>query len=200
MDVDGELAFVTLAGRACPPIHESLTTVAAAFHAVDRPAVDARLDDLARPLFEAGTDPAAGMLRLAALLGGPEGFAVEAFTPEALWLDEVLLRHRGHPLLLAAVGAEAARRAGWDAGVYSARGIAYAGIEADGRVWLVDPAGATPDAPREAELRRHCGHELCHGILTALAERFRQDGEHAGLRRARALRLLLAEATRAARP
>jgi hypothetical protein len=197
MDVDAELAFMTLGTRRCPPVDEALVTVAAAFHPVDGAAVDAGLDDVARELFGAGSDPAAATGRLAAALGG---FAPEPCTPEALWVDDVLIRRRGHPLLLAAVGAEAARRAGWNAGVHSARGTAYAGIESGGRLWLVDPAGDAPQAPGPGEVRRHCGHELCHGLLTALAERFRQDGEHAGLRRARTLRALMAEATRAARP
>jgi hypothetical protein len=101
----------------------------------------------------------------------------------------VLARGAGHPLVLAAIGAEVALRAGAAALVCSSRHVWYAGLPGAEHIWLVEPACAAPGAP--TCLHGHCGHELAHAALTAIAERCARAGDAAGAVHARALRALV---------
>jgi hypothetical protein len=180
-------AFAALAGQKCPSVGDVLLVLTGAFQRVDPDAMDAQLDDLARPLFavEAWDRPA----RLALLL---DEFAHDELSVAGLWLDEVVRTRRGHPMLIAAVGAELGRRAGLETGVFSTPTEWYAGILEEDRLWLIDVAARAAGVPAPETVRRHCGHELAFAALTGLAERFTGPGADVLRRRAARLRDRLA--------
>jgi hypothetical protein len=181
-----EGTFAELARQRCPAVGDVLLVMTGAFQDVDLDAMDARLDELARPLFDVPETARAG--RLAEQLSG---FALEERSVAGLWLDEVVRMKRGHPLLVAAVGAEIGRRAGLDAGVFSTPSHWYAGVVEGERLWLIDLGEPTADSASPRTLRRHCGHELAFAALSGLAARFTgQDAERLR-RRAAHLRDLL---------
>lgn len=182
-----EQAMETLSRRECPQLAEALIAVAEAWRPMSRTDIDGRLDALARPLFaieptaQARADALAELVALA--------FEPDAKALEGLWLDEVLTNRRGHPAMIAAVAAELGQRAGWDFAICSTPTAWYTGLLDDGRLWLIDPTGATHAVGAPALVRRHCAHELAYVVLTGLAERLPSARDAA---RARGLRDRLA--------
>ena len=194
----GSQAFEQLVAAHCPPPGELLLALAAELRRAPvaaeprpAPAADAgfELDELGRSLFEvaAAGDPQATALALARLLTERERFLRDESSLEGLWLDRVLERRRGHPLVLAVVGVEAARRAGAAAELCSTPAGWFAGIGGPGRLYLVDPAADPGPAPSGA-VRRHCGHEVGFAALTGILARLLMEGDEAGARRAARLR------------
>ena len=167
---DDEQAFAALSRRACPPVGKALFAVAAAWRPVEWQKLDGRLDQLALPLFAAGPGGRERAGALAELL--LERFRPDPVLVDALWLDRALDSGRGHPVMLAAVATEAARRAGWSAMVCSSRQSWFAGLVEDGVLWLVDPTGEASGERAPQRVRRHCAHEVAFVVLTGLAERF----------------------------
>src|SRR4051794_21511337 len=105
--------FTHLASGGCPPLAELLLALAAEFRPVDAEAADARLDELALPLFGlADGDKRVAAGRLANVLDADPGFDADRTSVAGLWLDAVLEARAGHPLVLAAIAAEVGRRAG----------------------------------------------------------------------------------------
>jgi regulator of sirC expression with transglutaminase-like and TPR domain len=185
MDADG---FTRLASGGCPPLADLLLALAAEFREVDTEAADARLDQLALPLFGL----ASGELRLAAcrlaeVLDTDPGFNAERASVAGLWLDRVLETRSGHPMVLAAIAAEVGRRAGLAVHVLSAPTGWYAGLADGDRLWLVD---ATMDGTRADpwSLRRHCAHELAFAALLGLSDRYERAGDARQAGRAALLR------------
>lgn len=91
------------------PLDEAVLLVAAHDHPVDIPAVLARLDELAGRCDGAGVDAVMGVLF------GEEGFAGDVddyHHPDNSFLDRVLERRRGLPILLSVLAAEIGARAG----------------------------------------------------------------------------------------
>src|SRR5262245_59849337 len=96
-----EGTFAALVRQRCPAVGDLLLVMTGAFQDVDLDAMDARLDELARPLFDVRAEARAG--RLAEQLSA---FSLDERSVAGLWLDEVIHAQRGHPMLVAAVGAE----------------------------------------------------------------------------------------------
>jgi hypothetical protein len=182
-----EAALSAIGQTACPFLADALTAIAAAWRPVDPGGVDAELDALARPLFTVAPDGEARAQALARLVGrslrpdpGPEA---------TLWLDEVLVLGRGHPVVVATAAVEAGRRAGWDVAVCSTPTAWHAGLLDGDRLWLVDATGTPAGDSLPGLLRRHCAHEVAFVVLTGLAERAADPRE---AERARDLRSRLA--------
>src|SRR5262245_50409168 len=182
--------FTRLACGGCPPVAELLLALAAEFRAVDTDAADARLDELALPLFGlAGGELRTAASALANVLDTDPGFDADRSSVAGLWLDSALEARAGHPLVLAAIAAEVGRRAGLPVHVLSAPTGWYAGLADGDRLWLVD---TTMDGRRADawSLRRHCAHELAFAALLGLSERYERVGDtqragHAALLRSR---------------
>jgi hypothetical protein len=104
-------------------------------------------------------------------------------------LDRVLQQRRGHPLIVAALGAELLRRAGVPAAVCSSPTRWFVGLDGDGRTALLDARLSAHPCPDR--VRRHCAHEVAFCVLTGLAERFARARRHSPARLALALRLAL---------
>ncbi len=143
----------------------------------EREEVDDQLDNLARRLF---ATPDADALHT--LLTDDPGFTVDTASVEGLLLHRALIDRCGHPLLLAAIAAEAGRRAGLPAAVWSSRTAWFAGVRSSGGVLLVDASGA--GAPPPERVRCHCAHEIAFAALLGLERR----SSPATARRARTLR------------
>ena len=180
--------FTHLASGGCPPIADLMLALAAEFRDVDEDLVDARLDELALPLFGlAGGDLRTAAARLASIVDTDPGFDADRSSVAALWLDSALEARAGHPLMLAALIAEVGRRAGLDVHVLSAPTGWYAGLGDGDRLWLVDATmdGSTADP---WSLRRHCAHELAFAALLGLSERYERVGDSRRAGRAALLR------------
>jgi len=180
--------FTRMACDTCPPVAELLLALASEFREVDTEAADARLDDLALPLFGAASADlreAAGAL--AGVLDTSPGFDADRTSVAGLWLDCALEARAGHPLVLAAITAEVGRRAGLPVHVLSAPTGWYAGLADGDRLWLID---ATMDGRKADpwELRRHCAHELAFAALLGLSERYERVGDAQRAGRAAELR------------
>src|ERR1700742_3827063 len=180
--------FTRLACGGCPPLADLLPALAGEFREVDTELADFRLDELARPLFGMGRSSRREAAdALACVLDTTPGFCADRTSISSLWLDGGLEARAGHPLILAAIAAEAGRRAGLAVHVLSAPTGWYAGLADGERLWLVD---ATMDG-RAADpwsLRRHCAHELAFAALLGLSERFSRVGDSARAGRAALLR------------
>lgn len=126
------------------------------------------LDDAARPLFNL---PASGLREraaaLATLMTYKLGFAACSEGYEGLLLDRAIATSSAHPLLLATVGHELSRRAGWSSLTARTPGRYWTVLTADGYFTPIaydlthitlDPAG----------MRACCPHELSYAILTAM--------------------------------
>jgi hypothetical protein len=177
---------------ACPPPAGLLLALAAEFRPVRGAGASFRLDELARGLFEvaAARDPGWTARALATLMTEELGLARDETSVEGLWLDRVLLRRGGHPLVLAAIATEVGRRAGVAVGICSTATGWFAAIGSPQRIWLIDPSrdpSPTPSGP----VRRHCGHEVAFAALTGLYARMLRDGDEHGAQRAATLRAQL---------
>jgi hypothetical protein len=163
--------FIALAREPDPALDDMLLALAAEFRPVDGQLARDQLDDLSRCLFGLdGLDPAGQAGCVAHALRHDLGLrCTQTRDPEALLLDRVLERRAGHPLILAVIAVELARRAGADACVCSAPTRLFAGFgDAPPRlVELTRPAGPAPD---RATIVRHGAHAVAFGILGGLCE------------------------------
>ena len=154
--MDAPATFTDLADGPCADADELLLSLAAEFWPVDAPATRARLDDESRRLFGAQALALADRAhRVGTVLEHELGIvADQGKDPELLRLDRVLDRRRGHPLVVAALGAELLRRAGIAAAVCSSPTRWFVGIR--------DPhqhraAGRAAVRPRRPDARAASG-------------------------------------------
>jgi hypothetical protein len=185
----GQFADRASAALAEPAVRNSMSAPLPGWYSAEqeRP-IGGQLEDGIRGLLldtHYGDRLASGRVRTYAATLGPEPLPtlrsmaeplLERFRPDpvlvdGLWLDRVLDSGRGHPVMLAAVATEAARRAGWSA-IRSSREAWFTGLVENGVLWLVDPTGAASGSSAPKTVRRHCAHEVAFIVLTGLAERF----------------------------
>ena len=162
-----------------PDLDELLLTLAAQFRPVDERRALERLDEYSRRLFglaELHADGQAGCVSHALRhdLGMEAGGLDDA---ENLMLDRVLERRRGHPLLLAVVAVELARRAGVIGRLYSTRARWFAGFGAP-RIALVEISSSRAPIPSSNQLRRHCAHQVAFGTLCGLRQSYAARARH----------------------
>jgi hypothetical protein len=185
--------FADAASAPCAGPADLLIALSAHFGRSTPDALRGQLDDDARRLFGMhGQPPVLQAQRLAAVMAEDLGLhAALSWDCPALLLDRVLATGRGHPAVLAAIGADLCRRAGVTAGVFSSPERWFVGLGDVGRTVLMDaglPTGC-PSAPRS--IRGHCGHELAFCVLSGLMRSFRAAGQLAQACQACRLRLAL---------
>jgi Transglutaminase-like superfamily len=186
------IPFARQARRSCPRHAELALALAAEF----RPplhGVDAALDRLADPLRGCAAEPAAEQLA-----GCAEAVAARLECAALTWtgiddllLDRVVAGGSGHPLALAVVCVEVARRAGVELGVVAGGAgcfVAHPRLEepllldvARGR--LVEAGGRIRDVGWQ------CAHQVAARILNRIGERAHGTGNVAWALRAAELRL-----------
>ncbi len=188
--------FAHQAAQLQPCLAELLLSLAAEFRPVDGRDADRGLDRLADRFCRARAET-----RRFRPVAEPQILAVTAQfrvscedDPEALMLDAVLARRRGHPVLLAVLAPEAARRVGVPLAILGSGDICVVGDLRFEPAVLVDPArGAawpSPSSPPEL-LRRRCAHEVAFGVLARLAGAYSVRGDVGSAIRAAELRLAL---------
>ncbi|HET6448049.1 MAG TPA: hypothetical protein VFG31_02980 [Conexibacter sp.] len=146
---------------------DALIALAERFAGCDRAAVVARLDDVARGLFGTATlPPRAQADRLAGALCDTLGLRPVTHASDALLVDRALTTRRAHPLVIAAVGHELARRAGLERRVCRARTDWWLTLLGDGVLTAIGCSSATthPCGPLEAV----CPHQLAYALLAHL--------------------------------
>ncbi|HEX4364248.1 MAG TPA: transglutaminase family protein [Solirubrobacteraceae bacterium] len=194
--------LVALARGRRPAHDELLLALAAEFRPTDAAGARERLDDCSRALFGLGQLDAAGQAGCVshALQHDLDFRHARLGDPDALFLDCVLERRRGHPLLLVVIAVELARRAGVDAELYSAPPRLFAGF---GEAWpprLVEFTRPTGQLPPSDALRRHCAAAVAFGILAGLSDSYaRMPGRANEARRAGELQHALREGPNPAR-
>ena len=147
---------------------EVLAGIAAGVGDAQPEVVLARLDEASRVLFGSASAPLVEQAaRLEPLIAGLAGPTPADDDYRALLLDRALARRLTHPILLAAVGHELARRAGLTSRVCrSPEGWWTALIGPDGCV-LVGSAAATPPSSLD-DVRLACAHEVAVAVLARL--------------------------------
>ncbi len=189
-------SFRALAGEPCTVFDELALAVAREFQPADAELALSQLDGLAAELAErACGQPEHDALACRDLLDGAAGFrACSRIAPEYLMLDAVLERGTGHPLMLAVVYAEVARRAGVSLRpVGTSTGWLVAHTD-DERPVMLDPhrrgrTVRTSELP--SRLRWLCAHEVGFAILGELVDAYALAGDLERARYAAELRLSL---------
>jgi hypothetical protein len=158
----------------------ALLAIAAHFEpATDASVVDGRLDEAGRVLFGVRYGPVGLQAwRVAGILSGGLCLRPDAGDPRGLLVGAALRRRTAHPILLAAVGHEVARRAGLESHVCTV-GPAWCVALHDGQDVAVVPCGGALPPGRRAPQRR-CPHEVAYALLHALrgsAPAWREDAE-----------------------
>jgi len=102
------------------------------------------------------------------------GLIPEQEDPRALLIDDALESRRAHPVVIAGVGSELARRAGLRGYVCQSPEGWWTGISAHGETTLVGTSHTASEVP-QAALRGLCPHRLAGAILTLFAEHREQS-------------------------
>jgi Transglutaminase-like superfamily len=184
--------FAELAAGPCPAAADLLISLAAEFEAVEPEAVQVELDDAARTLFGIARLPAIEQAqRLAAALDGGMALEPAGDDPAGLLIHRVLATKRGHPAMLASVGAELAVRAGVEARVYSSLTRWFVGLQGGDGVLLLDARLGDGTGCVPGQVRGYCSHELAFCVLTGLAQRYHAHRMRIRAQRAERLRRAL---------
>lgn len=167
----GELLWLSgeLLASASLEIDTAMLAVATACRGCDADAVLARLDRAALELFDCDrADCQAQAGALARLLTDTLGLLPEETDPRGLLIDHALTARAAHPLVIAAIGRELARRAGLHSHVCQTREGWWTALCAESRIALV---GNHPDGPPcdPRSLHSICPHRLAHVLLRSLA-------------------------------
>ena len=193
-------AFARLAALPDPPLEALALAIAAAFRdgPVDERAVARRLDELAgevRPaVVAAAGDPAAEAGALAEVLGRRRGFAGDREdydAPRNSFLDVVLERRRGLPILLSVLWLAVAGRTGVElvgVGLPGHFVVAHVGAAPP---LLLDPfAGGRPfEGPSPGAIPVATSHDIALRMLGNLALAYERRGDPGRALRAARLRL-----------
>jgi hypothetical protein len=187
------LPFALHATTGCPPHAELALSLAWTFEDVDAAALDARLDELAGELPAPGGDHPLDELRTLAWVSARQGGPPGPVDTDALLLHTALDSPTPHPLALAIVAAELARRRGLAIGIVS-NGIDHclAHTELAAPLLLCVETGEVVDAyALPAPLTWRCAHETVGLLLDELEPRWLAQGRLDRALQAAELRLCL---------
>jgi hypothetical protein len=146
---------------------DAVIALADRFAGCDRAAVLARLDDVARGLFgTAALSPRAQADRLADALCETLGLRPVTHDPAALLVDRALTTQRAHPLVIAALGHELARRAGLETRICRVRSDWWLAVPGDEVLTAIGCSSG--DRHPCGPLRAICPHQLAYALLAHL--------------------------------
>lgn len=147
----------------------ALVAIASAFGAADcAPALWDWLDDAARPLFATPSDLRERAAALTDLMTNHLCLRAHIDGWESLTLDHTIATRSGHPVLLATVGHELARRAGWQSLTARSAGRHVTVLTTEGYFTPI-AYGAPLESVDIGQLRACCPHEVAYVTLTALS-------------------------------
>jgi len=187
------LPFALHATSGCPPHAELALSLAWTFDDVDATALDAELQAIARLLpAPASAHPLAELKTLAGLAGRCTGPPSDIDT-EGVLLHTALASKSPHPLAIAIVGAELARRRGLAVGIVSnGSDHCLAHTELTAPLLLHVETGEIVDATElPATLTWRCAHETAGLLLDELEPRWLAQGRIDHALQAAELRLCL---------
>ena len=182
--------FLDHANEAEPRLDAMLFALASEFRPTSRHDAEGTLDRMAMRV-----TPGAELPTRDDVLAIAEDFeATEAGGPDEVLIDHVLVRRRGHPMLLAAVVNEAARRAGLATQILAGKDAWVVSDLATEPTVFVDPARhaswPAPGTPPHL-LRRLCPHQVSFAVLAQLGHRYASRGDPVRAVKARELQLEL---------
>src|SRR4051812_6915041 len=164
------LPFRPHTAGACPPPAALAAAIAWELGEFDLERVERAL--AAGP--ELGGEPAAALRALAAA----PLTARTCGRPQALLIDRVLERGDGHPLLVAVVLTEWARRAGQPVGIVAGARGHFVAHQRLTRPLVLDPVSRTlVDADALGVLQWRCGHQIAAELLDLLQPRYERAGD-----------------------
>lgn len=162
---DREAATARLLGKAGLQHDQAQAALAAAFSATALEAPGTLLDDAALPLFGVGAAPVREQAQaLADQLTNGLCLVPERRDHRALLIDHALTRRCAHPMQIAVIGHELARRAGIDSLVGSCEGALWTVVRGDGELALVGPAEVPGRIPASSVAPR-CAHQVAAAVL-----------------------------------
>jgi hypothetical protein len=189
------IPFTVQAGRACPT-HADLALALAAEFRPPAPSTGDLLDDLAAELLAVrAEDPGEQLTWCAeAVAGRLDVRDLRWAGIDDLLLDRVVADAAGHPLALAVVCVEAARRAGIGLGVVAGGAGCFVAHPQLAEPLLLDVArrGRVIEAGgRTDDIGWQCSHQVAARMLNRIGERAERTGNVAWALRAAELRLAL---------
>jgi hypothetical protein len=139
--------------------------LATAFSVTATDSPGALLDEAALPLFGMAPAPVREQAHaLADLLTNELCLVPERRDHRALLIDHALTRRSAHPLQIAVIGHELARRAGIAGFVGSCEGEPWTAIRGEGELALVGSA-SIDDGPPASSVRPRCAHQVAAAVL-----------------------------------
>jgi hypothetical protein len=187
------LPFALHATAGCPPHAELALSLAWSFEEVHAAALDAELDALARMLPAPASDHPLAELKTLCGLAGRCVAPPDDVDTEGVLLHTALASEAPHPLALAIIGAELARRRGMAIGIVSNGAdhcLAHTALPVP--LLLLVELGQIVDAHSlEPSLTWRCAHETAGLLLDELEPRFLAQGRVDRALQAAELRLCL---------
>jgi hypothetical protein len=147
---------------------QAQAALAASFSVTAMAAPGTLLDEAALPLFGVGElDVSEQAHALADQLTNGLCLSPERSQHRALLIDHALVHRSAHPLQIAVIGHELARRAGIDSFVGLCEGEPWIVVRGEQRMALVGPGelDARPDA---RSIRSRCAHQVARAVLTEI--------------------------------
>ena len=147
----------------------AMAAIAAAFGSADRAErLWEWLDDAARPLFTIPDDLRQRAAALTHLMTNQLRLRAGNDDHRALLLDHLIQTRLGHPLLLASIGHELARRAGWPT-VIATTHAQHVTVLTDDGYFAPIAYGIPLPAAHAAQLRACCPHGIAAATLAAIS-------------------------------
>jgi hypothetical protein len=187
------LPFALHATAGCPPHAELALSLAWTFDEVDAAALDAELDAIAGLMPEPSSEHPLDQLKTLAPLARRCGAPPSDVDTDGVLLHTALASNAPHPLALAIIGAELARRRGMPIGIVSNGGDhCLAHTELPAPLLLLVETGQILDANALAPiLTWRCAHETAGLVLDELEPRWLAQGRLDKALQAAGLRLCL---------
>jgi hypothetical protein len=146
----------------------AIATISHAFGGACVAGLIERIDDVARPMFGVANGSLFAQAdALADVITNRLGLEVNRGEWRSLLLGDALARREAHPLLLASLGHELARRAGLQSVVARSHDD-FSCVLLAGEMALLVCFGAAPDGLDLSSLRSLCAHESAFTILAAI--------------------------------